>query len=134
MYRLMPRVKFALPPLLIVAVLFSLIRPAFAGDPKPLPQLKRRPPMNQSQADSQSFARSQLIKFVKEMPADEPVAIFEFGSGGILMLQDFTTDQTLLLEAAKKIKPQLSLVQYAPSNAGHSSLGGFYRPNMGAAL
>jgi len=55
MYRLMPRVKFALPPLLIVAVLFSLVHPAFAGDPKPVPQLKRRLPVNQSQADNRSY-------------------------------------------------------------------------------
>src|SRR5438045_6685131 len=51
----MPCCKFPLPPLLIVALLFSLIRPALAGDPKPLPQLKRRPPMNQSQADNRSY-------------------------------------------------------------------------------
>src|SRR6266849_3855034 len=234
MYRFMPRFKFALLPLLVVAVLFSLVRPAFAGDPKPVPQLKRRPPVNQSQADnrsyvtlkvttnlvvldvvatdkkgkaitdlkqgdftllednkeqkisifqlqqppvalasaktpapplppdiftnaaqvqppgprnvivldswrsspeSQSFARSQIIKYVKEIPPNEPVAIFQFGSSGIRMLQDFTTDQALLLEAAKKIKPLLSLAQVSGREWGtgrYLSFPGQYFGNVGA--
>jgi VWFA-related protein len=215
-----------------MAALFSLVRPAIAGEPKPMPQLKQRPPANQAKqyndesfvtlkittnlvvldvvatdvkgkpiADlkagdftllednkeqkisifhlqqppsapvdakappqlppnvftnalqvqpsgprnvivldawrtsptSQMYARSQVIKFVKELAPNEPLAIFEFGSNGLRMLQDFTSDRVLLLEAAKNIKTQLSLVQYDPST-GRFNPGGYYRSNYGAVV
>jgi VWFA-related protein len=82
---------------------------------------------------SQMYARSQVIKFVKELSLNEPMAIFEFGNHALHMLQDFTSDRALLLEAAKKIKPELSVVQW-DSAAGRFSPGGYYRSNYGAAI
>src|SRR5579859_780128 len=60
---------------------------------------------------NQAFARWSIVKFVKQMPVNEPTAIFEFGNQGIRMLQDFTTDRALLLAAAKNIKTEVSVVQ-----------------------
>jgi VWFA-related protein len=207
----MRRVNVASLLVVTVAAFLSLARPAVAGQPKPTPQLKRRPPANQQDDQSfvtlrvttnlvvldvvatdqkgkpvtdlkagdftlledekeqkisvfhllqpasaptganalpqlapnvfsnllqvqpagprtvivldawrtaptnQMFARAQIMKLVKEMPAHEPVAILELGNEGIRMLQDFTTDPALLVEAAKKIQPQLSLAQFDPA-------------------
>ncbi|HTC92933.1 MAG TPA: VWA domain-containing protein [Terriglobales bacterium] len=89
-----------------------------------------------SAPENQSFARSQIIKFVKHMPVDEPTAIFEFGNRGIRMLQDFTTDRALLLAAAKNIKPELSLAQVGTRQWGMSGYSYFssapYRANIAA--
>jgi VWFA-related protein len=86
--------------------------------------------------ENQSFARSQIIKYVKQMPVNAPTAIFEFGNGGIRMLQDFTTDRNLLLKAAKKIKTELSLVQSRGMQWGmggySSSFPAQYLSNIGA--
>ncbi len=87
--------------------------------------------------ENQSFARSQIVKYVKQMPVNAPTAIFEFDNGGIRMLQDFTTDRNLLLEAAKKIKTELSLAQSRGLQWGmggySSSFPAQYLSNMGAA-
>jgi VWFA-related protein len=83
---------------------------------------------------SQMFARQQVMKFVKQMPPNVPLAIFEFGTNGIRLVQDFTTDPAVLLEAAKKIKPELSIVQYDPSSGRFGSIGGYYRANYGASI
>ena len=85
---------------------------------------------------NQAFARWSIVKFVKQMPVNEPTAIFEFGNQGIRMLQDFTTDRALLLAAAKNIKTEVSVVQVGTPQwgiNGHSYFSSAqYRANIGA--
>src|SRR5712691_2402226 len=75
------------------------------------------------------YARVQVIKFVKGMETNEPLAIFKMSNDGLYMLQDFTTDRALLLKAAKKINimSRDSLLQFDPSGG---LAGGEYRAGL----
>ena len=52
-------------------------------------------------ADS-AFARYELIKFIRQMPLGERVALYLLGPGGLSVIQDFTSDPSPLLEAIRR--------------------------------
>ena len=55
----------------------------------------------------QMFLYQQLVKFVEAEPAGQPLAIYYRGGDFTLLLQNFTTDHALLLEAIRKAVPKL---------------------------
>jgi hypothetical protein len=50
----------------------------------------------ESSDGTEAQVRKQLIDYVRKMPIDAPLAIFQFRPNGMEMLQDFTTDRNLL--------------------------------------
>lgn len=53
----------------------------------------------------QMYLYQQLTKFVQELPAGEPVAIFNRAGQATLLLQNFTSDHELLLTAIRRAVP-----------------------------
>jgi len=51
----------------------------------------------------QAAVRSQLIKYVKNTPIDDPMALFEYTWSEVQLLQGFTTDRSLLECAAEQL-------------------------------
>jgi VWFA-related protein len=67
-----------------------------------------------SSPPGQSRGREEISKLIKRLPANEPLAVFEFTSGRRMrLLQDFTTDRALLAAAAKKISTEISPARIA---------------------
>jgi VWFA-related protein len=56
---------------------------------------------------SQKYARQEMVKYLEKLPAGQPVAIYLL-SNKLRLLQDFTTDPTLLQQALGKIKDKNS--------------------------
>jgi VWFA-related protein len=52
---------------------------------------------------SQKYIRQEMIKFLEKVPAGQPVAVYALSSR-LLLLQDFTTDPTLLKQAIASLK------------------------------
>jgi len=65
---------------------------------------------------NQKYARAEMLKFLEKLPAGQPIAVFALGSK-LRMLQDFTTDPTLLKDAVKKAKDNTLEVRRESSNA-----------------
>lgn len=60
--------------------------------------------------EDQVRARRDLLKFLSEsLQPGEPVALMTIGSGGLRVLNDFTTDPKLLIETVKKVRGELSV-------------------------
>jgi VWFA-related protein len=57
----------------------------------------------------QSYIRSQLIDFMKTIPAGNPVAIFQLDSTGMRLIQGFSSDPAVLLEAAQSKRDSIAL-------------------------
>jgi VWFA-related protein len=55
-----------------------------------------------TEADSGTQARRQMVKMLASIPADTPVAVFVLGND-LLLLQSFTKDPRLLHEAAERV-------------------------------
>lgn len=79
--------------------------------------------MNTPMAD-QSYARQKAIKALQSIPLDERVAIYSLGID-LKVLQDYTTDRTLLLSALNNFTPGVPLSanpmtsSSAPNSAEH---------------
>ncbi len=54
----------------------------------------------------QMYVYEELTRFVRNLPPTEPIAIFNRSGDMTLMLQNFTTDHTLLLAAIRRAVPQ----------------------------
>jgi VWFA-related protein len=67
-------------------------------------------------SQNQKYAREQMLKFLEKLPAGQPVAVYALGSK-LRMLQDFTTDPTLLKAAIKKSRDNALGVRTETSNA-----------------
>ncbi len=67
-------------------------------------------------SQNQKYAREQMLKFLEKLPAGQPIAVYALGSK-LRMLQDFTTDPTLLREAIKKARDNAMGVRTETSNA-----------------
>jgi VWFA-related protein len=65
---------------------------------------------------NQKYTREQMLKFLEKLPAGQPLAVYALGPK-LRMLQDFTTDPTLLREAVKKAKDNAMGVRTETSNA-----------------
>lgn len=65
---------------------------------------------------NQKYTREQMLKFLEKLPAGQPLAVYALGSK-LRMLQDFTTDPTLLREAVKKAKDNAMGVRAEMTNA-----------------
>jgi len=76
---------------------------------------------------NQAYARDEMIKLVRELPANEPMAVYLLGTR-LSLVQDFTTDPELLKKAALSIKSKPSHLLDNP--AGTSP---FVAPMGGAA-
>ncbi len=72
------------------------------------PTFVKLPALNTSYAD-QTFVRSQMIRYLKDMKPGPRLAIFTLGSR-LRMLQGFTADSSALLDAleARKNRPEIS--------------------------
>jgi VWFA-related protein len=57
----------------------------------------------------QSYVRSQLIDFMKNIPAGNPVAIFQLESTGMRLIQGFSADPAVLLQAAESKRDSIAL-------------------------
>jgi VWFA-related protein len=68
-----------------------------------------------------AYAHQELIKFLKKMPPEQPVAIYALEGNKVRLLQDFTTDIETLTAAAQKFKGQNSLLL---SNGVDNTFGG----------
>ena len=55
----------------------------------------------------QMFLNQELTRFVKALPANESLAIYQRAADGILVLQNFTSDHALLLAAIHRAIPRL---------------------------
>lgn len=64
---------------------------------------------------SQKYAREQMLKVLEKLPAGQPVAVYAL-AGRLLLLQDFTSDPTLLKEAISKSKQSASPVLQDPAS------------------
>ena len=62
----------------------------------------------------QSSAKDEMLKFVAKLPSDQPVAVYGLGSK-LFLLQDITSDPTLLKEAVKKLSSKGSPVLEKPT-------------------
>ena len=69
----------------------------------------------------QMYLYQQLTKFVQELPAGEPVAIFNRAGQATLLLQDFTSDHQLLLTAVRRAVPRFRSYD-APYTTGSDTL------------
>ena len=58
----------------------------------------------------QMFLNQELTKFVKALPANQSLAIYERASDGTILLQNFTSDHNLLLTAIHRAIPHLGQV------------------------
>jgi len=65
---------------------------------------------------NQKYTREQMLKFLEKLPAGQPIAVYAMGSK-LRMLQDFTSDPSLLREAVKKAKDTSMGVRRDTSNA-----------------
>jgi VWFA-related protein len=65
---------------------------------------------------NQKYTREQMLKFLEKLPAGQPLAVYAMGSK-LRMLQDFTTDPSLLREAVKKAKDNTMGARQESSNA-----------------
>jgi len=57
----------------------------------------------------QMYLSFQLTKFIRALPEDQPIAIFERHGDNAVLLQNFTTGQALLLAAIRKALPRIVL-------------------------
>lgn len=67
-------------------------------------------------SNNQKYTHEQMLKFLEKLPAGQPFAVYALGSK-LRMLQDFTSDPTLLKEAVKKAKDNALGVRAETSNA-----------------
>jgi VWFA-related protein len=58
----------------------------------------------------QMFLNQELTKLVKELPANQSLAIYQRASDGTILLQNFTSDHNLLLTAIHRAIPRLRQV------------------------
>jgi VWFA-related protein len=65
---------------------------------------------------NQKYAREEMLKFLAKLPAGQPLAVYAMGSK-LRMLQDFTTDPSLLKAAVKKAKDNALGVRLESSEA-----------------
>jgi VWFA-related protein len=65
---------------------------------------------------NQKYTREQMLKFLEKLPAGQPIAVYAMGPK-LRMLQDFTSDPSLLREAVKKAKDTSMGVRRESSNA-----------------
>lgn len=63
---------------------------------------------------NQAYARSQMIQYLDKIPDGQPVAIYTLGRN-LRLVQDFTTDSSVLRSVAKSLKPQASPLQDSPA-------------------
>ncbi|HEY6306534.1 MAG TPA: VWA domain-containing protein [Candidatus Angelobacter sp.] len=75
---------------------------------------------------SQKYARQEMLKFLEKLPAGQPVAVYGLGAK-LRLLQDFTTDSSLLKQALAKAKGRGSPVLDNPN-------GGQAPPYLPAAI
>jgi VWFA-related protein len=62
----------------------------------------------------QSYVRSQLISFMKSIPAGNPVAIFQIDSTHMHLIQGFSSDPAVLLEAVESKRNDISIPLISP--------------------
>lgn len=58
--------------------------------------------------EDMAYAHQELIRFLKKMPPEQPVAIYALETNKVRLLQDFTTDLDVLISAAGKFRAQTS--------------------------
>ncbi|MBZ5533929.1 MAG: VWA domain-containing protein [Acidobacteriia bacterium] len=63
-----------------------------------------------TRSTNQTLLREQMLKFLEKMPAGQPIAVYALSSK-LILLQDFTTDPTLLKAALKKTKDHAAPLQ-----------------------
>ena len=94
-----------------------------------IPRFKTDSPLNVLLLDginvasaNQKYAREQMLKFLEKLPAGKPMAVYALGPK-LRMLQDFTTDPTLLREAVKKARDNMMSIRANVSNASDLPAG-----------
>ena len=74
--------------------------------------------------EDMAYAHQQLLKFLKNMPSEQPVAIYALEGDKVRLLQDFTTDAGALRAAAAKFRGQNSLLLSRETGGGAGRLAG----------
>jgi VWFA-related protein len=62
---------------------------------------------------NQAYARDQMIKYLGKIPDGQPIAVYMLGRN-LRLIQDFTTDSSVLREVVKNLKSQISPLQDNP--------------------
>jgi VWFA-related protein len=70
---------------------------------------------------NQGYARNQMIKYLEKIPDGQPIAIYTLGRS-LRLMQDFTTDSSLLRNAARDLKPQASALLDNPADGTPTEL------------
>jgi VWFA-related protein len=70
-----------------------------------------------TETKNQVYARQQMVKFLEKLPVDQPIAVYALGTK-LRLLQDFTSDPTVLKKAMMAMQMQSSPVLDDPSGIG----------------
>jgi VWFA-related protein len=63
---------------------------------------------------NQAYAREEMIKYLRTIPEGQPVAVYSLGRK-LTLLQDFTSDPSILKKAAQDLKTEASRLKDNPS-------------------
>jgi VWFA-related protein len=63
---------------------------------------------------NQAYVRDQMLRYLDRMPQDRPVAVYVLGTK-LRLLQDFTTDRSVLKEVVRKVKSSASPLLDTPA-------------------
>jgi VWFA-related protein len=63
---------------------------------------------------NQAYARDEMIKYLRTIPEGQPVAVYSLGRK-LTLLQDFTSDPSILKKAAQNLKMEASRLKDNPS-------------------
>ncbi len=63
---------------------------------------------------NQAYARDQMIKYLGKIPEGQPIAVYTLGRS-LRLIQDFTTDPSVLKDVVKNLKMQVSPLQDNPA-------------------
>ncbi len=74
-------------------------------------------------AINQAYVRDQMIKYLEKMPADQPIAVYGLTTK-LRMLQDFTSDPSVLKNIVKSLNTKSSPLLNDPTGNGEAALYG----------
>jgi len=64
---------------------------------------------------NQAYARDQMIKYLAKIPEGQPIAVYMLMGRQLRLIQDFTSDPSVLKTAVKNLKANISPLQDNPS-------------------
>ena len=71
---------------------------------------------------NQAYVRDQMLRYLDRMPDDRPVAVYALAGPKLRLLQDFTTDHSVLKEVVRKFKSSASPLLDNPTGGPEEEL------------